>query len=534
MKYLLLIALFGLPFIVVSQIGQTGALETYTYCLVDSVSPSNQRQIFAVMDVARKEKRYYNDHNLATPYTPTGTLIPCFDLVGNSECRLRSVSNSSNKRKFSLTISDVSSYHTDISLAGIEYEEFLGMGNGPGKNMARIPLNYPYRNTVAEANRFTTDVKAWLECKGVHYIDSSTYGLVGVYALDFQIHTVRNNFDVNLDNAIYQRSFRDPNPTWISKSGQNTVVNSISTFEVCEVFRKEKNGAIYYIIPYYNSTPLYPNDATFGLLDRRIDCNYQSLRIDHCDRPASEGCYKAPVDSLLCSYDVYIPYSWTIAKIYINNGDSIAMGSFSPNSQPDHKQLQDTLQKWLYWRNHYGIVSVENTKSTTYDAWHITITNTDVQFDSVRVSATPNYYYFKRTNCNNYLYYQVTRNELGGITSCIDQFGRNLYCPPDIAEVIPCSQQTQRGCQNLNMFGGEMVSSGTKNFDMTKFSSISFYQSTGTGLLTMKNRAGGSNNLTLAANREYSFQTKDLCNYFDSGTITVTINSGFVNVTYTW
>lgn len=532
MKYLLLLVLFGLPYMLVSQTGQTGELETYTYCLVDSVSPSNQKQIFAVMDVARKEKRYYNDHNLATPYTPTGTLIPCFDLVGNSECRLRSVSNSSNKRKFSLTISDVSAYHTDISLAGIEYEEFLGMGNGPGKNMARIPLNYPYRNTVAEANRFTADIKAWLECKGVHYIDSSTYALVGVYAMDFQIHTVRNNFDINLDNAIYQRSFRDPDPTWISKSGQNTVVNSVSTFEVCEVFRKEKNGAIYYIIPYYNSTPLYPNDATFGLLDRRIDCNYQSLRIDHCDRPAMEGCYKAPLDSMVCTYDVYIPYNYNITSIYINGGVTLPIGTYSPGVQPDHKQLQDTIQKWLYWKNYFGIVSVENTKSTTYDAWHITISNTDMPFDSIQTSSGR--YYFKRTNCNQYLYYQVSRNELGGITSCIDQYGRNLYCPPDLAEVIPCSQQVQRGCQNLNMFGGEILNSGSKIFDMTQFSSISFYQSTGNGALVMKTRTGATHSLTLAANREYSFQTKDLCNYFDSGTIQYNWTSGFCNVTYTW
>ena len=224
-------------YISIGQTGQSHDLETYTYCLVDSVSPSNQRQIYAVMNTATKAVMYYNDHSLQAPYTPTGTLIPCFDIAGYSECRLRSVSNSSNKRKWQLAISDVSSYHTDMFLVGIEYEEFVGSGVGPGKQKEKIPLNYPYGNTTKEGLRFATDIKAWFECKGIHYVDSSTWGLKGVYALDIQIHTVRNNFDINLDLAFYSLALKDPSPTTISKSGGNTVVNSISTYEVCEVYR---------------------------------------------------------------------------------------------------------------------------------------------------------------------------------------------------------------------------------------------------------------------------------------------------------
>jgi hypothetical protein len=265
------------------QAGMTMDMEIVSYCFVDSVSPSQQVEFQKIVNLNTKSE-YLRTADGTSTYTVAGTVIPCYRLAGMSERRFRSVSNSSNKRKWTLANSDVQDYHDDILLAAIYYEEFVGSGVGPGKKNVIIPLNYPYGNTTSEANRFVVDVKTWFECKGIHYIDTSTWALPSTYALSFQLHTVRNNWDINLDKAIYSVNFKKPVPTFITKSGANTVVNGISTYEICDVYRKEKNGAIYYIIPYFQETPIYPNGSGFGLLNYRIDDNYQSARSADCDR----------------------------------------------------------------------------------------------------------------------------------------------------------------------------------------------------------------------------------------------------------
>lgn len=518
-----------------SQSGLEYDVEVYTMCVVDSVSPSSQKQIIAIYDYNRKVLAYYNDQTLTVPYTPTGTIIPCFDIVGVSECRLRAVSNSSNKRKWTLDNSDVSGYHDDIFLSSILYEEFLGEGVGPGKKNVSIPLNYPYGNTSAEATRFTKDLKAWLECKSVHYIDSSTWALPSTYALAVQIHTVRNNFDINLDQAIYSINLSDPTQTYITKSGGNTVVNSISTFEVCEVYRKEKNGAVYYIMPYYNTSPLYPNDASFGLLGRRVDCNYQSARGADCDRPASQNCYLAKSDSMLCTYNLYIATPDSITGFWTRGGVSTGFGgTFYSTVQPDHKQLQDTLQKWLYANNYYGRVSVQNSKHSSA-GWNITIEYTDCVFDSL--STNRGNYSFNVIDCKDYFYYDVVRNELGGIINTIDEYGRNLVCPPEAAIMVPCDQlQNIGGCRYKGLVGSFIITTTTpQTFNLGNYSSFNAYQQTGTGTLTVPNGTGGTSNILMAAGTMWTVKSEQKCKYLAKNTVKYTLsNTGtcIVNFTY--
>lgn len=535
MKYKIILYLLGLSIIGSSQVGQTLDSETYTYCLTDSISSSNQVQIFAVMDVATKQVKYYNNYQLNAPYTPVGTLIPCFDITGYSECRLRTVSNSSNKRKWQLAISDVSSYHTDMLLVSVEYSEFLGTGVGPGRSKAKIPLNYPYGNTTKEGIRFSADIKQWMECKGIHYIDSSTWGLKGVYALDIQVHTVRNNFDIDLDLAYYSIDLTDPTPATITKSGGNTVVSSISTEEVCEVYRKEKNGAVYYILPYYSTTPLYPNDASFGLLGRRVDCNFSSNRISICDRPASQNCYLSKADSTLCTYFLHIPTKDTITAIWADGASIPINGSYFATVQPDQKQLQDTIQRWLENSNKYGRISVENTKNASADGWVITILYSDVVFDSVQTNRGK--YYFEIVDCKDYMYYDVTRNELGGVINVLDQYGRNLPAPPWGAAMIPCDQMEHvGGCRYKGLVGSDKYTTTTTNkpYDLSKYSSITFYCTSGGCTLVVPNNTGGTTSLSLTGGMIYSVKSEQKCKYLAKQTILFSWSSGQTLVNYTW
>lgn len=517
----------------IAQAGLDQDQEFVSYCFVDSISPSQQVEFQKIVNIATKTEYLKTADGTAT-YTPTGTVIPCFNLTGISECRLRSVSNSSNKRKWQLAISDVSSYHNDIFLVGIDYEEFIGMGSGPGRK-SRIPLNYPYFNTTAEGNRFATDIKNWMECKGIHYIDSSTWGKKGVYALDIQIHTVRNNFDINLDNAYYSIALKDPNPSVITKSGGNTVVNSISTYEVCEVYRKEKTGAVYYIMPYYATTPLYPNDASFGLLDRRVDCNYQTNRSDDCDRPASQNCYIAKADSTLCTYYLNIQTKDTIQSIWADGALIPINGSYYATVQPDHKQLQDTIQRWLENSNKYGRISIENSKNASADGWVFTIMYSDVSFDSIQTNRGK--YYFDVVDCKDYMYYDVTRNELGGIINCLDQYGRNVMAPPAASVMIPCDQMEHvGGCRYKGLIGGDKyVTSANINYDLSKYSSITFYSASGTSYLTLPNRTGtGTSQLVMTGGMIFSFKSEQKCKYLAKQTVNLLWGSGIFYVTYTW
>ncbi|MBK6546392.1 MAG: hypothetical protein IPG12_14140 [Saprospiraceae bacterium] len=518
--------------------GQSGInydYEIYSICMVDSVSPSNQKQIWGLYDYGRKAFGYYTDETTTIAYTPTGTLIPCFSLNGVNECRLRSVSNSSNKRKWQLAISDVSSYHDDIYLGSITYEEFLGSGVGPAKAKLPIPLNYPYGNTDREASRFVADLKDWLDCKGVHYIDSSTWAMRGVYALDFQIHTVRNNWDIELSTALFTINLKDPNPVVLTKTGGNTVVTSVSTEEVCEVFRKEKNGAVYYILPYYSTTPLYPNDASFGLLGRRIDCNYQSNRGDDCDRPASQNCYITKTDSSLCSYYLLISTKDTIQTIWANGTTIPINGNYYATVQPDHKQLQDTIQKWLHNTNKYGKISIENTKNASADGWVISIQYSDVIFDSVGTNRGR--YYFGITDCKDYLYFDVTRNELGGVINVINQYGENVICPPEASVMIPCDQMSEiGGCIYKGNWGQEFYNTvGTRSWDLSKFSSFSIFQQSGSGTFMIQRYGGNTTSTIMSSGSTYSVKSEQKCKYLNKQTVSHTMSgTGQLVISYTW
>ncbi len=512
-----------------AQAGMTMDLEIVSYCFVDSISPSQQIEFQKIVNLNTKSE-YLKTADGTSTYTVVGTVIPCFGLVGMSERRFRSVSNSSNKRKWTLANSDVQDYHDDILLAAIFYEEFVGSGVGPGKKNVTIPLNYPYGNTASEASRFTLDVKAWFECKGIHYVDTSTWALPSTYALSFQLHTVRNNFDINLDKAYYSVNFKKITPTFISKTGANTVVNSINTYEICDVYRKERNGAIYYIVPYYQSAPLYPNDAGFGLLNYRIDDNYQSARGADCDRPASQNCYVAKADSTLCTYFLTIPTKDTITSIWAG-GTLITNASYFATVQPDHKQLQDTLQKFLENKNYYGSASVENTKSIG-DGWSITVNYTDIPFDSVQTNRKK--YYFDVVDCKDYLYFDVTRNELGGIINTIDQYGRNVICPPEASIMIPCDQlQNLGGCRYKGMVGADKYTASA-TIDIGKYSSVQFYQRTGGGLLNMPTLSGNTTQVTLGTGNMYSFKSEQKCKYLASQKISYTWSSGELIVSYTY
>jgi hypothetical protein len=532
-KPILLLTIIAWSCIINAQSGLSYDQEFVPICLVDSISPSNQVNFSRIYNVATKSYQNKTENGTAD-YTPTGTVIPCFNLVGYSECRLRSVSNSSTKRKWSLDNSDVSTYHDDIFLVGILYEEFLGEGVGPGKKNIVIPLNYPYGNTTSEATRFVHDIKTWMECKSIHYIDSSTWASPSTYALQFQIHTVRNNFDINTDLAYYSINLKDPTPTFIIKSGSSSTVSGISTFEVCEVYRKEKNGAVYYIMPYYNTTPMYPNDASFGLLGRRVDCNYQSNRGGDCDRPATQNCYLCKSDSMLTTYYMYISTKDTIQTVYAR-GTSIPLGgNFYATVQPDQKQLQDTLQKWLTANNYYGRVSVENSKHNASDGWVITITYTDCVFDSIATNRHK--YYFEIVDSKDYLYFDVSRNELGGIISCIDQYGRHTMCPPEAANMVPCSQVSEiGGCIYKGKFGSTVItSSGTTNFDLSSYSSFQIYQTSGTGSLVTPKYPSGTSTITLSGGMLFNIKSEKKCKYLAKQTLSYTWTSGTAIASYTW
>ncbi len=518
-----------------SQAGLSYDMEIQSYCFVDSISPSNQVEFQKIVNINLKTEYLKTADGTAT-YTPTGTVIPCFRLNGVSECRLRTITNSSNKRKWQLAISDVSSYHDDIFLAAIFYEEFLGEGIGPGKSKTPIPLNYPYGNTSNEATRFQDDLKDWMNCKGIHYIDTSTWALKGQYALDFQIHVVDNNWRINLNEAYFSVNLKDPIPTYIIKSGGNSVVSGINTEEVCEVFRKEKNGAVYYILPYYGTSPIYPDASTFGLLGRRVDCNYQSNRSDDCDRPASQNCYIARTDSTLCTYYCHIPTKDTITAIsYMMNGTTTIPinGSYFATVQPDHKQLQDTVQKWLASTNRYGKFTVENTKSTA-DGWVITCQYTDLMLDSITTNRGK--YPFEIVDCKDYLYYDVTRNELGGVVNTINQYGENVLCPPEASVMIPCDQISDiAGCRYKGMYGNQVQNvAGSVTFNLGKFSSFTVYQTGGSGTITNKKYDGTSTTFSITGGMIFSVKSEQKCKYLASQNLTYTWVSGTAIFSYTW
>ncbi|MCC7026689.1 MAG: hypothetical protein IT265_07015, partial [Saprospiraceae bacterium] len=174
---------------------------------------------------------------------------------------------------------------------------------------------------------------------------------------------------------------------------------------------------------------------------------------------------------------------------------------------------------------------INNIQTKQY-GWNITGKYSNYTFDSVQTNVKK--YYPTVNGCVNYKIYQVTRNELGGILTCVDEQGDRRYLPESAVQVFGDDINSVFDCQNGNRFGFEVITNATITYDLSKYQYFSYFNITAPTTVSTKNKAGGTATLSVPVNYMEQFTAEGNCNYL-KGTITITVgNTGRAKVSYIW
>ncbi|HMX89159.1 MAG: hypothetical protein K1X68_01430 [Saprospiraceae bacterium] len=529
-----------------SQSSSKVDVEFQTFCMVDS--QSNGVQIQFNRRVSMINPAQYSDHkgDMTGSYTVLGTAIPCKDVFGEKECWLKTDSTQYQQKIISITSGDSYQEYWLVELQWIETKSVSGYAasTSPLYNAPQIvPLAYPYGNTQDEADRFTKDIRLWLDCKGYCYIDDPIGGVSeGTAATPTGENTPYTTLrglrlalstagGIQWYGAVYSRNHLDRGSYDYFRAGTTTTFNWICDMPF-EVVRKETNGAIIYGINRKGEIKWPP----FTGLTAKVDCGFTNARFNSCDRPSGpDECFVAQLDTQQCNYYCYIPTAEIINQVYVNGANIIPSGYRSDGGGAFNRSAQalaDTLNKYIIYKNKYGKVDIANIQSTTY-GWRITVKWTELSFDSIKTQSGGTYY-FKRTGCLGQKYYTVSRNELGGILSCTDEQGDRRYLPGGAIK-IPCGNLGDYSdCLNQNRSGDEFITNTTKIYNLTGYHAWSMVVLSGTATYTGYDASGSSSSATLSAGYSEDRRAETKCKYL-SGKIQLVIPSGSTTkISYIW
>lgn len=525
-----------------AQVNNRADVEFQIICLQDSISPSNivqfNRRIYL------NNPSVFLDYNFSntTPYTAIGTVIKCRSGNVVKECWWKNETVNYQNRVISASPGyDVE----DFWLVELQYNEITSFGGfaspqGPlyNSNM-RIPLAYPYGNNARDAERLNTDLRRWMDCKGFCYKDDPPFGTsVQTTGVNTPYPTLRGlrveitSYNLVIYGAIYSNNLFDRTKYTYFRSGAVTITQDFCQ-QPFELYRNSENGSIMYGINYKGEI-VYPPYT--GMTIKR-SCDLVDLRTDDCDRPAgSSECWVAQLDSAICNYYVTIPANEDINNIWVE-GVQIIPSGFQPDGGGalgrDVQDLTDTLNSYIFNKSAFGKVAIDNLYQSVF-GWRITVKWSSLNFDSLQTNVKK--YYFKKTGCRNQRVFDVMRNELGGIVTCIDDQGDISYLP-EAATKINCSEVANyTSCLNNNRFRSEFLSNVTTTIDLSKYNNVSIVVLTNTITYESINNNNVVNSGTVSAGFSENHKAPNECEYFDSGSyIKLTIPTGaLVKVTYLW
>jgi len=409
----------------------------------------------------------------------------------------------------------------------------------PLLNTQRVPLAYPYGNSQREADRFTRDLKEWLDCRGICYKDDEPHitqafptGVGSAYPSDYGLRVSVTVFGIEFVNMYYSRNAHEYGSEAILRSGTKTTVSSICD-QPFDLYRRVSTGHAAWGINFKGELELPPYT---GLLTK-VSCDFMDNRKDDCDRPSgSTEVYVSALDTQICNYNLRIPTNVDITSVWMR-GVNMISGAYEPDgtgsSGKDVQDLTDTINDYIQARNGMGQYAINNRYGTNY-GWFITGKWTNYPIDSI--VAGGNKYYPTRNGCATYKTFYVQRNDLGGILHCKDELGMSAYLTDDAIKIPPGMENSIFMCENHNRFGHETVlASTTKIFQLKNYHYFSYAVLEGsTVTVEAYNYAGSPISFTAPVGYSENFTATPHCNLL-SGYVAITCGSGStVKVSYIW
>jgi len=531
---------------------ETGAdVEFYTQCLYDSISPSQIVYFTRVHSLSRPGS-FVNKADDGSTYTPTGTVRSCQFQDVVKECWLKQ--QNVTYINYVYSIPTTTAYQTEdhwiVDWIYVEQKSVTSFANSqtPLFNTQRVPLAYPYGNSQREAERFTRDLKEWLDCMGICYKDDEPFitvatptGIGSAYPGEYGLRVSVTVFGIEFVNMYYSRNIDDPGSYIIARAGSKTQVTNTACDQPFDLYRRVSTGHPAWGINYKGELELPPYT---GLLTK-VSCDFLDNRRDDCSRPSgSTEVWVSALDTPICNYYVSIPTNENIVGVYLRGVNVIGGTYMADNggvSGKDVQDLTDTLNDYLHARNGYGEFAINNIQGTNY-GWRITAKWLNYTFDSIKTTGNQAYTFIPTiSGCAYHRSYFVQRNDLGGILHCKSELGKSVYLPDNAIRVAPGQENTIFDCQNRNRYGMEVVAPGSgstsKTYDLSKFHYFSYTvinQGTNGVSVESKDQAGATNTLTAPTGYSDSFTAETDCDYM-KGSIKITVtNPAIVKVSYLW
>lgn len=530
-----------------SAFGQASTVsdaEFQSLCMIDSISSSVQ--IYFQRRVSMINPAQYTDHtqNYSGSYTVVGTAKPCNYQDVVKECWLKQQTVSYINYVYS---SDASVGTEDMWIVDWIYVESKSVSSfadaqTPLVNLGHVPLAYPYGNSQREADRFSNDLKEWLDCMGVCYKDdapnetiATPTGVGTPYTTLRGLRVSATVYGIQFVNMYYSRNPLDPSNDIILRSGTKTTGLNYLCDLPFDLYRRVADGTQAWGIN-YKGVIEYPPYT--GLLTK-VACEFADNRRDDCNRPSgSNELWIAAVDTSICNYYVSITANEDINGVYLR-GVNVIGSTYQPDGGGGTgysvQDLTDTLNDYILNKFAMGEFAINNRNGLTY-GWKITGKWLNYTFDSV-TTTFPHTFYPTINGCHNYKSYTVRRNELGGIVSCLDENGKRSYLPEHAIKVNPGDENAIFDCMNSNRYGSEILNTGNKTFDLSKYHYFSYSALAGSGtMITIDTKDRNNSSTTMNVERGYNegVTAETPCDYL-KGTIKITNTSGgVVKISYLW
>lgn len=522
------------------QVKNSIDVEYTSLCMIDSINASTQVYFTRVFNNSLKSNTYDINQSGTGSYTVVGTAKPCPYSQVVKECWLKQQTVNYINYVYSADPEFENEDAWVVDLIYVEQKSVSSYANPqtPLFNTQHVPLAYPYGNTQAEADRFTTDIQLWLDCMGLCYKDdepnntkAEPTGLNTAYPSLNGLRVSITVFGIEFVNIYYSRNFTDPGRYTYARSGTKTTVSSLLCDQPFDLYRRISDGQPAWGVNYKGVVEFPPYT---GLLTK-VSCDFLDNRRDDCSRPSgSNETWIAAVDTPLCNYYLNIPANENITGLWLR-GVNILSGTYEPDgggsSGKDVQDLTDTINNYIFKQNGLGKFAINNIQSGQF-GWRITGKYSNYTFDSVQTNVKK--YYPTSSGCINYKIYQVSRNELGGILTCIDEQGDRRFLPESAVQVFGDDINSVFDCQNGNRFGFEVITNTTVVYDLSKYHYFSYFNITAPTTVSTKNKAGGNETLSVPVNYMEQFTAEGKCNYL-KGTLTITVgNTGRAKVSYIW
>lgn len=518
--------------------------EFQSLCMIDSINASTY--VYFNRRVSMINPAQYTDHtvNYSGTYTVVGVAKPCNYQDVVKECWLKQT----NVDYINYVYSSDASIGTDdawiIDWTYVEVKSVSSFANSqtPLINLGHVPLAYPYGNSHREADRFVNDLKEWLDCMGICYKDDTPYnteatptGVGTPYSSLRGLRVSATVYGIQFVNMYYSRNPHDPTKDIITRSGTKTTGITLACDLPFDLYRRVADGTQVWGVN-YKGVLEYPSFT--GLLTK-VPCEFMDNRRDDCNRPSgSNELWIAAIDTPICNYYLSIPANEDINGVWLR-GTQMIGATYQPDgggaSGTDMQDLTDTLNDYIASKFAMGEFAINNRNGLSY-GWKITAKWSSYTLDSVSTTV-PSKYYPTINGCHNYRSYTVRRNELGGIVSCMDELGKRTYLPEHAIKVNPGDENTIYDCMNSNHYGSEVLSTGNKTFDLSKFHYFSYTALAGSGsMITIDTKDRNNSSTTMNVERGYSegITAETPCDYL-KGSIKITNTSGgVVKISYLW